>query len=105
MIEDDFEVTINRFPTGEEDEGTVLLLGNSSKRAWLNEMFIPNRMDLTLGYVIRNLNNLTRLGIRSGIESIEVKQVDGKKFTATCGKDGYFKNIKTEGGESEEVDQ
>ena len=103
MTENDFEVTINRFPAGEEDEGTVLLLGNSSKRAWLNEMYIPNRMDLTLGYVIRNLNNLTRLGIRSGIESIEVHVIGGEKFIATCDKDGYFR--KFEGGENKDVDQ
>ena len=76
MKVEDFEITITKCPRDDEEEGSVVLLGNRSKKAWLEEMKTGGGYELT-GEAMTNalymLNTLDQMGIHTDVKAIELK--------------------------------
>ena len=78
MTVDDFEVTITKYPSDDEEEGSVVMLGNRSKKAWLEEMNEPSFHAASAAEsAMLAIGLLEKLGVYPGVEAIEVKVKKG----------------------------
>lgn len=78
MNVEDIDVRITMFPRGDEDDGSVVLVGNRSKKAWLREMEEPSFHAASAAEsVMLAIDFLEKLGVYPGVESIEVKVKKG----------------------------
>lgn len=72
MNYNEIDITVTKYPHGDEEEGSVVLLGNSSKKKWAVHSDIASAM----ADAVCTVNKLEAMGIHTMVEAIEARHGD-----------------------------